>query len=116
MTDEERSLASNRLSELRTHILAERDDTADDSTPVELDQARVGRLSRMDDMQQQAMAVEQKRRREIRLKRIEGAFLRIDKGTYGACVKCGQTIPPERMDFDPTVFFCTECATAAEKA
>ena len=80
--------ARNRMEALRIDLLAEKEAAAEAIAPVELDQARVGRLSRMDSMQQQAMALEQDRRRDVQLKRIEGAFQRIENRTYGVCVKC----------------------------
>ena len=69
----------------------------------------------MDSMQQQAMALEQDRRRDTQLKRIEGAYLRLDNNTYGQCATCKKTIEAARLDFDPTVFFCKACATKAER-
>jgi DnaK suppressor protein len=115
MTPNELEQARNRLTTLRATLAAEKDAAAESIAPVELDQARLGRLSRMDGMQQQAMAQEQDRRRDTQLKRIEGAFQRLDKGTYGNCVTCGAAISEARMEFDPTVFFCQTCATKAEK-
>ncbi len=61
------------------------------------------------------MAVELNRRREVQLKRIEGAFLRLEKGSYGDCASCGETIDAKRLDLDPTVFLCIACAERIEK-
>ena len=88
----------------------------DASKIVELDQARMGRLSRMEDMQAQAMAIALSRRSDIQQKRIEGAFDRIEKGTYGNCLSCKEPIATERLDFDPTAFLCPPCAERAEAA
>ena len=77
---------------------------------VELDQTRQGRLSRMDAMQQQAMAVELLRRRRQELSRIEGALARIDSGKYGYCVSCGEEIPGGRLEVDPAATQCIGCA------
>lgn len=115
MTPEEVEETRSRLLELQKS-LRDGDETAQEAAAtVELDQARLGRLARMDAMQQQAMAVELNRRRELQLKRIEGALLRLDKGTYGNCVTCSTPIEQKRLDFDPTVFFCHPCAERAEK-
>lgn len=103
------------LDALKTELLAEKEAAKEGIAPVELDQARVGRLSRMDSMQQQAMAQELDRRRDIQLKRIEGAYLRLDNGTYGSCAKCKNVIESSRLEFDPTVFFCQSCASQAER-
>ncbi len=83
--------------------------------PVALDQSSVGRLSRMDAMQVQAMSLETKRRREIQIQRIEGALKRIENDAYGYCVTCDEVIDPKRLDFDLTAFLCIHCASAAEQ-
>ena len=78
--------------------------------PVELDQSRVGRLSRMDAMQDQAMALETARRREIELKRIDSALKRVADSEYGECLKCGDDIAAKRLTSDPSTPFCIDCA------
>ena len=84
--------------------------TKDDRKPLELDQSQVGRLSRMDAMQVQEMALEQERRREIEIKRIYAALIRISEGEYGFCAKCGENISPKRLEFDPSTPMCVDCA------
>ncbi len=115
MNPEELNRIETRLHALREEILRKQDEAEDDKSPVELDQSRVGRLSRMDAMQQQAMAQALDRRRETHLKRIEGAFIRLQKGVYGDCASCKKPIDAKRMDADPTAFFCIACAERAEK-
>ena len=73
----------------------------DERRPVQLDQTGSGRLSRMDAMQDQAMAIELERRREIELSRIDSALERLAEGEYGYCVTCGQAIEPQRLELDP---------------
>ena len=77
---------------------------------VALDQSRLGRLSRMDAMQSQAMAKEAKRRRQISLQRIEAALKRIETDDFGWCVKCEEEIDIKRLKFDPTTLLCIQCA------
>jgi DnaK suppressor protein len=81
---------------------------------VELDQTKVGRLSRMDAMQAQAMAQASARRREQTLRRIEAALQRLDNDEFGYCLECGESINIKRLEFDPTVELCIDCASAAE--
>ena len=81
---------------------------------VELDQTRVGRLSRMDAMQAQAMASSSKQRRAAKLREIEAALRRIDADEFGVCEGCDEPINPKRLDFDPTVRFCIGCASRRE--
>ena len=83
--------------------------------PVELDQSRVGRLSRMDAMQAQAMSVEVKRRREIESARIKGALKRVEAGTYGECLQCAEMISFARLELNPSVPLCIQCAEDKEQ-
>jgi DnaK suppressor protein len=81
---------------------------------VELDQTRVGRLSRMDAMQAQAMSKETGRRRRQKLLQIDVALKRIEKNDFGYCQECGEDIAPARLEADPTVLLCISCASARE--
>ncbi len=101
-----------RLHELRAELAAVADESSDAASTVELDQSRVGRLSRMDAMQAQSMAQETARRRQARLLRIEGALRRLDSGDFGLCFACGDDIGKARLDFDPTVTRCVACKDA----
>ncbi len=76
---------------------------------VELDQTRVGRLSRMDAMQSQQMALESSRRRQHQLLKIEGALSRIKSGAYGYCFICDEEIAAQRLVADPTSTRCMAC-------
>lgn len=77
---------------------------------VELDQTRVGRLSRMDALQSQALSQERERRRGIQLQRIAAALRRIDQDDYGYCTECGEEIAFKRLQFDPATTLCFDCA------
>lgn len=77
---------------------------------VELDQTRVGRLSRIDALQGQAMAQEQHRRRITEIARIGAALTRIDEGEYGWCLKCGDAVAEKRLESDPAAPLCVDCA------
>lgn len=81
---------------------------------VELDQARVGRLSRMDALQAQAMLRESDRRRNQELKQIAAALKRIDQDDYGWCLECGEIIAEQRLKFNPASSHCIKCATKIE--
>ena len=94
----------------REELLAVMKSSTDDSRPVELDQTRVGRLSRMDALQGQAMAQETERRRKNELLRIEAALARLEDGEYGYCVTCGEEISEKRLTLDPSTPLCIDCA------
>ena len=81
---------------------------------VELDQTRQGRLSRMDALQQQAMAAAAQRRRTLELQRIGAALRRIGEGEYGYCLSCGEDMVPARLELDPAAAQCIACAEQSE--
>lgn len=83
---------------------------------VELDQTKVGRLSRMDAMQAQEMAKASAQRRKQMLRGIEAALKRIDDDEYGYCQECDEPINPKRLEFDPTALLCIDCASKAEQS
>ncbi len=77
---------------------------------VTLDQTSVGRVSRMDAMQQQAMALASQERQGHRLQRIKSALERIDDNEYGECLECLHAIPVARLEIDPSIECCVNCA------
>lgn len=81
---------------------------------VELDQTRVGRLSRIDALQGQAMAQETERRHQLEIKRIAAALIRIDAGEYGECIECLEPINIKRLEVKPATTLCIRCASASE--
>mgnify|MGYP006447587757 CR=1 FL=1 len=106
-TDHFKKLLEARRDELRQLMQSGKDSTK----PVELDQQSVGRLSRMDAMQVQAMALASERQRQQELHAIEEAFRRIESGDYGYCVSCDEEIALKRLEVNPTVLTCIRCAS-----
>lgn len=105
------------FDEMRTALEARRAELSDlsrstesDRAPVELDQTRVGRLSRMDALQGQEMAKAQEARRAQELQRIAAALKRFDDDTYGLCLRCGDEIAEGRLRADPAIPLCIGCA------
>lgn len=84
--------------------------TAEAASTVELDQSRVGRLSRMDALQAQSMSQESQRRNRQELKAIQQALIRIDNGEFGECSECGEEIAHKRLELNPAATLCIECA------
>ena len=101
------TLLETRLSELQSQ-----DETnADSRDTVILDQTSVGRLSRMDAMQQQAMAKATRQNRATEMQAIKNALLRLEEGEYGYCDDCGEDIPAKRLELNPTAVRCVNCAS-----
>jgi DnaK suppressor protein len=107
--------ARKRLLELRDELEATASTAEESAAVVELDQSKVGRLSRMDAMQAQAMAKASGLRREAMLRNIELALKRLDSGDYGICCDCDEPINSKRLEFDPTALRCIDCASKAEQ-
>lgn len=113
---------TDRDDTARARLIARRDEllqltqlASGDGAPVELDQQSVGRLSRVDAMQRQAMSQEQERRRAMDLMRIERALMRLDEGEYGCCSECGEDISDNRLAADPAAHLCIACARHGER-
>ena len=102
-----------KLEAERAEILHDVDASAEAREPVSPDVA-IGRLSRMEAMQDQAMALETDRRRHIELERIDAALGRIESGDYGYCMACDEEISAKRLENDPAVPTCIDCAEKAE--
>jgi DnaK suppressor protein len=105
-TEAARALLLARKAELQ----ALTESSAGGRATVELDQTTVGRLTRMDAMQGQQMALETERRRKAELGRIEAALKRLDGGDYGYCQSCDEAIAAKRLELDPAATLCVDCA------
>jgi len=114
-------MSDSFTEEMRAKLVALRDElesaaeTGEQaSRVVELDQSRMGRLSRMDALQAQAMSQASGRRREAKLRGITTALAKIDSGDYGYCQSCAEPINPQRLEIEPAALLCIDCAARAE--
>ena len=98
-----------KIQEEMEELRALSDGSREGRAPVELDQQSVGRLSRMDAMQQQSMDLAKEERRAQRLAVLAAALKRMAEDEFGYCLRCGEDIPPARLDVDPTVTLCVDC-------
>lgn len=80
--------------------------------PVELDQSCVGRLSRIDAIQNQGLMQNLQEREKVQLAQVLAALRRIEEGRYGICGGCGKPIQPERLMVFPETRTCTPCSRA----
>ena len=104
-----------RLLALREELEGVADAGAEASAVVELDQTKVGRLSRMDAMQSQAMNQAAQLRRRQELERLRSALERIEVEDYGYCEDCGELISEGRLMLDPGAETCVHCAGLREQ-
>jgi DnaK suppressor protein len=110
--DEQRELRHALLvaAEELAHLLSV---TRESARPVDLDEP-IGRLSRMDAMQAQAMSIETGRRRRKHILEVDAALKRIEAGDYGECLECGELINPKRLEANLRATLCINCAEARE--
>ncbi len=117
---------SKRLRDMRNEIIDTLQSISDAAQPVELDQNKVGRLSRMDAMQSQKMAQASEHRQRENLRLIEYALKRIEQydvaeavtdsglSEYDRCLECDEWIAIERLQAGPMTQFCITCAADLE--
>ncbi|KPP81533.1 MAG: TraR/DksA family transcriptional regulator [Oceanicaulis sp. HLUCCA04] len=103
-----RTLIESELAQLQ----ALTDAGGSDRSPVELDQQSIGRVSRIDSLQVQAMAHASERRRNARRAQLVEALKRLEAGEFGWCAECGEAIAGKRLDIDPAVTRCVECVSS----
>lgn len=98
------------LLKMKSELQEQEKTFKEDRKPVELDQTKVGRISRMDAMQIQQMALDASRRRQLQLVKADNALQRIDSDDFGYCLSCDEEIAYRRMLINPTNTLCIECA------
>jgi DnaK suppressor protein len=116
LTDEQRAECRLRLERLREELRETAAAAGESAGVVELDQTRVGRLSRMDALQGQAMAAASQQRAVTQLRQVDAALARLESGEFGVCPSCGEDIDPRRLLLQPTVTLCLACTEARERA
>ena len=109
MSSDDFLLLKQKLIANKTELQRQEALYKESASTVVLDQTRVGRVSRMDAMQSQQMALESARRRQVQLQKISGALQRIENNEYGFCFVCGEEIDIKRLIAEPTNTRCLEC-------
>ena len=117
------ALDKNQIEQLRALLIEKKQvlraqvSSRDSSTkPVTLDQQSVGRVSRIDAIQQQQMAIANQQQTRQQLQHIELALQRIEAGEYGACVRCEEPIAFARLQAQPFANLCLDCQSTSETA
>lgn len=110
MTEPELAEFRKLLEEQKAEYLQTLGTSQESAKGEELDQQRVGRLSRMDALQQQSIAQAANRRMAGELRQIDLALERIGRGTYGKCITCGGAIQRARLEAFPSTTACIDCA------
>ena len=108
LTHEQIDELTQILEDLGREIESQLDASREDAKPVDLDEP-IGRLTRMDAMQQQNMTKAGRRSLEARLKQIAGALAGVQTGDYGFCVRCDEPIGYPRLRARPESRLCVHC-------
>ncbi len=111
MNESERTHFETRIRERLAELQQMSASGQQSQAVVELDQQAVGRLSRMDALQNQAMAKAQQANRDMETRRLLAALERLEAGEFGYCEDCGERIPDGRLNLDLAASKCVSCAS-----
>jgi len=108
LTEEQLAEMQTRLSALRDELTALLENTREGTRPVALDEP-IGRLTRMDAIQQQSMSAANRRQTDLQLRKVMQALGRVERGEYGLCRRCEGPIGYARLSARPESTFCVAC-------
>ena len=109
MNEKDLSIYKQKLESMLLEIGEYLSKTEESAAAVEPDKG-LGRLSRMEAMQDQQMVLELRRRKKRQLLEVKNAISRIEQNLFGKCVFCGKKISSERLNVFPEVQSCVNCA------
>ncbi len=113
LSDEQAAALRGSLVALAAELREGLRGSEEGARPVDLDEP-IGRLSRMEAIQQQSMAQANRRASQLRLQQVEAALRRFEMGDYGACLECGEDVGFARLEVRPESPFCLECQSLRE--
>jgi DnaK suppressor protein len=111
LTPEQVGLLREELTRALSRLTRSMKTTSRAARPVKLDQTAVGRLSRMDAIQNQSLTKGLQEREQVKAAQLTEALQRLETGTYGICTACGEPIAFERLLLFPETQTCSRCAT-----
>jgi len=114
LTDDQGALLHQALRELERELAGVEHASAESTSPVDLEEP-IGRISRIDAIQQQRMASANRASIQRRLQQVRAALRRFDQGEYGTCVGCGEDVGYPRLEARPEAPFCIACQGTRER-
>lgn len=114
LTEQQLKHYRQSLQALQAELQALLEKLSADAEAIRLDQSKLGRLSRVDAIQQNEMAKANRTSYLQRLARVAKALAALDDGEYGYCEVCGQLIDPRRLEIRPESLRCVSCQSASE--
>ena len=115
LTTKQITYLSKQLKLKAAELDAQLEQSRQNAEPVTLDQQSVGRVSRIDAIQQQQMAVANREQSILLRKRVSAALRRVESDTYGFCLQCDEPIGFARLEAQPFTPRCLECQSAIEQ-
>ena len=108
-------LTEDQVEELKSALVALTEkledlltSTRESMRPVDLDEP-IGRLTRMDAMQQQKMSGAQRHRFDLRLRQARQSLGLMERDEYGLCRRCEDPIGYPRLSARPESPYCLDC-------
>ena len=117
MTAQHAALTPQQLAEIRDELrrnlarLERSMKTNGNGRTPEIDQSAVGRLSRIEALQNQGMTQNIQERERVQLEQVLKALERLDAGTFGFCTDCRGPIRFERLLVFPETLNCAACGS-----
>ena len=114
LTEQQTDELQQRLDALRAELKAMLQATREGTRPVALDEP-IGRLTRMDAMQQQSMSKATRQQTDLRLRQVEQSLRLVVRGEYGLCRRCEDPIGYARLSARPESPYCLDCQDAIDR-
>ena len=114
LSDEQRTSLRSSLVALERELESVHEASAAAAAPVDLDEP-IGRVSRMDAIQQQRMLQANRAAMQLRLQQVRAALRRLEEDEYGVCVSCGEDVGFRRLEARPEAPFCIACQSERER-
>ena len=114
LNDKQLSDLAKSLELLRVELEESISISEDSVKPVDLDEP-IGRISRIDAIQQKEMASTNRRNLTIRLQQVKAALAALNRDEYGECNRCGDDIGYKRLNAKPEAPLCLDCQNEIEK-
>lgn len=116
LDDDELAACRGALEAIILELDGALEGSAEAARPVELDQPAMGRVSRIDAIQQQKMTEANRAAQRTRRSLARSALGRLEAGDYGDCLSCGEEIGARRLQARPESLYCVECQRDRERS
>lgn len=109
MTKSQRDELEKIILQTKTEIIQEIEKLKEKIEPISPD-CSLGRLTRLEAMQEKSINEAVLEKAKTRLKKIEFVLRKIDSEEFGICSICEEEIPYGRLQIMPESTICIECA------